>query len=79
MEGLYCYHYITLIGICQLKGGIMAQEILKPLLLDETGKEIVAALNSVAEWLATLQDVVTQLTAIQAELQKQNQDQTTSK
>ncbi len=57
----------------------MAQEILKPLLLDETGKEIVAALNSVAEWLATLQDVVTQLTAIQAELQKQNQDQTTSK
>ena len=32
----------------------MAQEILKPLLLDETGKEIVAALNSVAERLATL-------------------------
>lgn len=57
----------------------MAQEILKPLLLDETGKEIVAALNSVAERLATLQDVVTQLTAIQVELQKQNQDQTTSK
>ena len=57
----------------------MAQEILKPLLLDETGKEIVAALNSVAERLATVQDVVTQLTAIQAELQKQNQDQTTSK
>lgn len=57
----------------------MAQEILKPLLLDETGKEIVAALNSVAERLATLQDVVIQLTAIQAELQKQNQDQTTSK
>ena len=57
----------------------MAQEILKPLLLDETGKEIVAALNSVAERLATLQDVVTQLTAIQAELQKQNQDQATSK
>ena len=57
----------------------MAQEILKPLLLDETGKEIVAALNSVAERLATLQDVVTQLTAIQAALQKQNQDQTTSK
>ena len=41
MEGLYCYHYITLIEFCQLKGGIMAQEILKPLLLDETGKEIV--------------------------------------
>ncbi len=57
----------------------MAQEILKPLLLDETGKEIVTALNSVAERLATLQDVVTQLTAIQAELQKQNKDQTTSK
>lgn len=57
----------------------MAQEILKPLLLDETGKEIVTALNSVAERLATLQDVVTQLTAIQVELQKQNQDQTTSK
>lgn len=57
----------------------MAQEILKPLLLDETGKEIVAALNSVAERLATLQDVVIQLTAIQTELQKQNQDQATSK
>lgn len=47
----------------------MAQEILKPMLLDETGKEIVTALNA----------IVTQLTAIQAELQKQNQDQTTSK
>lgn len=47
----------------------MAQEILKPLLLDETGKEIVTALSA----------IVTQLTAIQAELQKQNQDQTTSK
>lgn len=47
----------------------MVQEILKPLLLDETGKEIVTALNA----------IVTQLTAIQAELQKQNQDQTTSK
>jgi len=57
----------------------MAQEILKPLLLDETGKEIVTALNSVAERLATLQDVVIQLTAIQTELQKQNQDQATSK
>ena len=57
----------------------MAQEILKPLLLDETGKEIVAALNSVAERLATLQDVVIQLTAIQTELQKQNQDQATPK
>ena len=57
----------------------MAQEILKPLLLDETGKEIVAAQTSVAERLATLQDVVIQLTAIQTELQKQNQDQATSK
>lgn len=57
----------------------MAQGILKPLLLDETGKEIVTALNSVAERLATLQDVVTQLAAIQAELQKQNQDRVTSK
>ena len=57
----------------------MAQEILKSLLLDETGKEIVTALNSVAERLATLQDVVIQLTAIQTELQKQNQDQATSK
>ena len=57
----------------------MAQEILKPMLLDETGKEIETALNSVAERLATLQDVVIQLTAIQTELQKQNQDQATSK
>ena len=57
----------------------MAQEILKPMLLDETGKEIVTALNSVAERLATLQDVVIQMTAIQTELQKQNQDQATSK
>lgn len=57
----------------------MAQEILKPMLLDETGKEIVTALNSIAERLATLQDVVIQLTAIQTELQKQNQDQATSK
>ena len=47
----------------------MVQEILKPFLLDETGKEIVTALNA----------IVAQLTAIQAELQKQNQDQTTSK
>ena len=57
----------------------MAQEILKPMLLDETGKEIVTALNSVAERLATLQDVVIQLTAISTELQKQNQDEATSK
>ena len=41
----------------------MAQEILKPMLLDE-GKKIVTALNSVAERLATLQDIVIQLTAI---------------
>ena len=39
----------------------MAQEILKPLLLDETGKEIVAA----------LQDIVTQLTTINETLKSQ--------
>lgn len=49
----------------------MAQEILKPMLLDETGKEIVTALNSVAEQLAALQDVVTQLTAINETLKSQ--------
>lgn len=40
----------------------MSQEILKPLLLDETGQEIVTALNAIVE----------QLTAINEELQKQN-------
>ena len=40
----------------------MAQEILKPLLLDETGQKVVTALNAVVE----------QLTAIKEELQKQN-------
>ena len=40
----------------------MAQEILKPLLLDETGKEIVAA----------LQDIVAQLTAINETLKSKN-------
>lgn len=40
----------------------MTQEILKPFLLDETGKEIVTALNAIVE----------QLTAINEELQKQN-------
>lgn len=40
----------------------MAQEILKPFLLDETGQDIVTALNAVVE----------QLTAIKEELQKQN-------
>ena len=67
MEGLYCSHYITLIGICQLKG-IMAQEILKPLLLDETGKEIVTALNA----------IVTQLTEINETLKAKNTDSGTN-
>lgn len=40
----------------------MSQEILKPFLLDETGQEIVTALNAVVE----------QLAAIKEELQKQN-------
>lgn len=40
----------------------MTQEILKPFLLDETGQEIVTALNAIVE----------QLTAINEELQKQN-------
>lgn len=44
----------------------MSQEILKPLLLDETGRQIVTALQSIAE----------QLTAIKEELQKQNQSTT---
>lgn len=34
----------------------MAQEILKPFLLDETGKEIVTALNVIAEQLAALNE-----------------------
>ena len=63
MEGLYCSHYITLIGICQLKGGI-----LKPLLLDETGKEIVTALNA----------IVTQLTEINETLKAKNTDSGTN-
>ena len=42
----------------------MAQEILKPLLLDETGKEIVTALNA----------IVTQLTAINETLKAKNTD-----
>lgn len=36
----------------------MAQEILKPLLLDETGKEIVTALNAIAEQLAALNETL---------------------
>ena len=64
MEGLYFSHYITLIEFCQLKGGIMAQEILKPMLLDETGKEIVTALNA----------ILTQLTAINETLKAKNTD-----
>nr|DAO66333.1 MAG TPA: hypothetical protein [Caudoviricetes sp.] len=42
----------------------MAQEILKPMLLDETGKEIVAALNA----------IVTQLTEINETLKAKNTD-----
>lgn len=42
----------------------MAQEILKPLLLDETGKEIVTALNAIVE----------QLTAINETLKAKNTD-----
>jgi hypothetical protein len=64
MEGLYCSHYIPLIEFCQLKGGIMVQEILKPFLLDETGKEIVTALNA----------IVTQLTEINETLKAKNTD-----
>ena len=36
----------------------MAQEILKPLLLDDTGKEIVTALNAIADQLATLNETL---------------------
>lgn len=36
----------------------MAQEILKPLLLDETGKEIIVALNAVAEQLAAINETL---------------------
>lgn len=36
----------------------MAQEILKPFLLDETGKEIVVALNAVAEQLAAINETL---------------------
>lgn len=43
---------------CQQKGGIMAQEILKPLLLDETGQEIVTALNAVVKQLAALNETL---------------------
>ena len=46
----------------------MAQEILKPLLLDETGKEIVAALNA----------IVTQLTEINETLKAKNTDSGTN-
>lgn len=59
----------------------MAQEILKPLFLDETGKEIVTALQDLktgnttnTEGLtAVLTTIAEQLTAIKEELQKQNQ------
>ena len=46
----------------------MAQEILKPLLLDETGIEIVTALNS----------IVTQLTEINETLKAKNTDSGTN-
>ncbi len=36
----------------------MAQEILKPLLLDETGKEIVTALNAIAEQLTAINEIL---------------------
>lgn len=36
----------------------MAQEILKPFLLDETGKEIVVALNAIAEQLAAINETL---------------------
>lgn len=36
----------------------MAQEILKPFLLDETGKEIVTALNAVVEQLAAIKETL---------------------
>lgn len=36
----------------------MAQEILKPLLLDETGKEIVMVLNAIADQLAALNETL---------------------
>ena len=36
----------------------MAQEILKPFLLDETGKEIVTALNAVVEQLSAMNENV---------------------
>lgn len=36
----------------------MAQEILKPFILDETGKEIVVALNAVAEQLAAINETL---------------------
>lgn len=36
----------------------MAQEILKPFILDETGKEIVVALNAVAEQLAAINETM---------------------
>ena len=46
----------------------MAQDIFKPLLLDETGKEIVTALNA----------IVTQLTEINETLKAKNKDSGTN-
>ena len=36
----------------------MAQEILKPFLLDETGQEIVTALNAVVEQLSAINETL---------------------
>ena len=55
----------------------MAQEILKPMMLDETGQAIVTALNSLTEQLTALNVIVEQLTGIKEELNKQN-NKTTS-
>ena len=36
----------------------MAKEILKPFILDDTGKEIVTALNAIADQLAALNETL---------------------
>ena len=58
LDEIVQFYFITLLENCQLKGGIMAQEILKPFILDETGKEIVVALNAVAEQLAAINETL---------------------
>ena len=50
--------YITSLENCQQKEEYMAQEVLKPLLLDETGKEIVVALNAVVEQLSAINETL---------------------